>query len=207
MPALGRGLAWLPDIAATLLAVVLVLVAVAGLRQAADPPTIAPQRQPPGGPADLVAAFWQALHPQGQAVVVVTAEGVTRTGPQGGGDTLLFVLSHDRYPEAVAALRRAGVTAWREVSVPPALGDGNGWNPRFLALGQAGVSRDAFPSALARILDQDGGGAQGRASPPPAPRFWRGHLRWAGNLFMFVAGLGLLGWVARARSAAAREKP
>lgn len=205
MPALGRGLAWLPDIAATLLAVVLVLVAVAGLHQAADAPAMAPQQQPPGGPGDLVAAFWQALHPQGQTVVVATAAAVTRTGPPQGGDTLLFVLSHDRYPEAVAALRRSGVTAWREVSVPPALGDGDGWNPRFLALGQAGVSRAAFPAALAQILDQDGGGAQGRASPPPVPRSWRGHLRWAGNMVMFLAGLGLLGWVARAKAAAARD--
>lgn len=202
MSPLGRGLAWLPDIAATLLAVVLVLVAVAALRPEAGAPAAPLQRQVPAGPTELVEAFWQALHPEGRAVLVVTAEGGALQGGGGSAEPLVFVLSHEGYPEAVAALRARGVAEWREISVPPALGGPEGWNPRFLALAEAGVTRAEFPAALARVLDQGAGGRAGGGGAAPAPaRNWQDALRRAGNLALFLSGLAVLAWLRRARRA------
>lgn len=203
MSPLGRGLAWLPDIAATLLAMVLVLVAVAALRPEAGTPARTNQRQVPAGPTELVEAFWQALHPEGRAVLAVTADGAAlQEGGGGPGEPLVFVLSHEGYPAAVAALRARGVAGWREISVPPALGGPEGWNPRFLALAEAGVTRAEFPAALARVLDQGAGGRAGGGAAAPAPaRNWQDALRRAGNLALFLSGLAVLAWLRRARRA------
>lgn len=197
MSTLGRGLAWLPDIAATLLAVVLVLVAVAFLGQQSENSAAPLHRQVPAGPIELVEAFWQVLHPEGRPVLVLTAEGERLDSVPDGTEPLVFVLAQDNYPEAVAALRAAGIPRWREISVPPALGGTEGWNPRFLDLAEAGVTRDEFPAALARVLNQGSGRRSDAGTAQPEPYEMLVRLRGAGNLVLFLSGLALLAWLRR----------
>jgi hypothetical protein len=186
-------LAWLPDVAANLLGLLIVLLlALAAAPNAGGQMLIPHRRAPLSGPEMIEALRLRLVAPDGQAQADLTAGGLRELAPGAVGPAMVFVLDGT---DARALSDRFGQTGWQQMSVPAALLKDGAWSPYFLSLAALAETPGRFRSALARLLRRGPGGSLWEAPERPASIADRlaGFLdgtRWAVNLCLWLATLG-----------------
>lgn len=184
MQALGPIARWLPDIAANLLAVAIVLLALLARLAAHAPPPPEPLPQRILSGAEITEALRQRLLPgNAQARYDLDAAGLHLIRP-GNAPAQVYILSAARYDAA----RRALPGPWQEIPVPEALRPEGQWAAGFLALGSRAADPARFRRSLRALLEKGG-------SAPPPRRSASALLARAGaalDLLGLVLGLGLL---------------
>lgn len=148
---------WLADIAANILAVVLVVLIVTGLseRGSAPPVALSLTRVAPEGSAQIVALLRERL--VGEAAAIDLARAGVQHVRDAAGEVLVSVFTARDHATILRGLRDRGL-AWREITVPEALhaSDGSGYSAAFLALHAEAEDPERFRSALNRLLSQPG---------------------------------------------------
>lgn len=185
---------WLADIAANILAVVLVVVIVTGLspRPAAQLVSLPVTRVAPEGSSQIVALLRDRVRGQGAAIDLAPA-GVqhVREAP---GEVLVSVFSPRDHAALVRDLAARG-RSWREITVPEALhaADGSGYSAAFLALRFEADDPDRFRMALNRLLSQPGDrAAQGLGGDEGTPRGLAARMSDWGRVLAALAMLALV---------------
>ena len=195
--------AWLPDIAANLVAVLIILIAIAATSPDPQPdspqPLHAHSRAPMSG-AEMVAALYTRVTLGMDGIVDLTADGIISVS--GPAPRLVFILETTHYPD----FTDMHPNGWQAVFVPDALKTNGRWSPAFLELATA-PDQAAFVDGLYRILSRHG---QTMPSVPAREASWQSWLQraqiWV-NATLLICALWLIRLAYRRSGVVRRRNP